>query len=710
MRLFKRRCSDPNPQIENVSTHSEVNSDHEESSKSHFSAWGRTWEKLTRGDSSEQISSSKDRRKSWSPLKKNPKNPTTSRNSEEKLESKLSQSDLRKIYDMYRNMNDRTDMTCRSRRNGRCISENLELSQQQLLDYLLLMKPNSQELDKIFLPDDQRDHHDSKRLGILTEGKRSRTSRLKSIFTRSSSKSDDEGDMKLHPKNSSTDSLTSLINFILPSRRSVSNSSPKMSNKFKSDESGYGSDSTKTATSIDSPIGSIKSQNSAVSSDQGTSNAGATSDYYQDDTDTAEEDDINDFIRKPSKKRSRSKSQEIESQQRRKSFKFKRSPTKTNREKDKLKVSVDDLTKNYCDKLKLNNDSADLQTKRRLCTGYTDKEYKCVRMKYGRNEVLGIKVESSLAGNSSSTYHVVEILPNSVAKRNGILQVGDEIIKVNGISVKGCSINLIKTYLESKSGELDLLISRSRVPYPTKSNPVKPSQKRKVSASPERKSTLRRPLFSIKKDVTKIEIPEVKKTRKYIITSPISVPNVPKKYVGLSDILDKPAVETQVTFSEKPRTDDDEIFKKPAVPVLDARKSQQDNQQTTGFIKKFSVSPDLHGRKGSFNEETCSTYDKSKYKIAEFHKGPGCKSLGFSIVGGRDTPRGPMGVYVKTIFERGQAADSGIIKEGDEIVSVNNISFRGLSHREAVQFFKSIKCGKVVVVLSPRHKSVSGSL
>jgi len=88
-------------------------------------------------------------------------------------------------------------------------------------------------------------------------------------------------------------------------------------------------------------------------------------------------------------------------------------------------------------------------------------------------------------------------------------------------------------------------------------------------------------------------------------------------------------------------------------------------------------------------------------KNVVFEKGPGRKSLGFTVVGGKDSPKGSIGIYVKSIFPNGQA--EGLLREGDEIFSVNGRSVAGLTHSEAIGMFKETKVGTLQVTIGRRE-------
>lgn len=105
----------------------------------------------------------------------------------------------------------------------------------------------------------------------------------------------------------------------------------------------------------------------------------------------------------------------------------------------------------------------------------------------------------------------------------------------------------------------------------------------------------------------------------------------------------------------------------------------------------------------------CTLPRRPKSSLCTFHtvtfeKGPGKKSLGFTIVGGRDSPRGALGIFIKSILPTGQAAEDGRLKAGDEVLAVNGQVCHDLTHLEAVKMFKSIKTGEIVLQLCRRSK------
>lgn len=86
-------------------------------------------------------------------------------------------------------------------------------------------------------------------------------------------------------------------------------------------------------------------------------------------------------------------------------------------------------------------------------------------------------------------------------------------------------------------------------------------------------------------------------------------------------------------------------------------------------------------------------------------KGIGGKGLGFSVVGGADSPKGNMGIFVRRIFNHGTVAENGLMKEGDEILELNGVSLQGLTHQEALTMFRSLRKGPVTLTFRSRIAS-----
>ena len=72
------------------------------------------------------------------------------------------------------------------------------------------------------------------------------------------------------------------------------------------------------------------------------------------------------------------------------------------------------------------------------------------------------------------------------------------------------------------------------------------------------------------------------------------------------------------------------------------------------------------------------------------------------MVGGSDSVKGDIGIFVKTIYPEGQAF--GRLVEGDEVLSINGNLTKGLTHSQVISLFKSVKVGSVVLRVSRKNK------
>ena len=85
-------------------------------------------------------------------------------------------------------------------------------------------------------------------------------------------------------------------------------------------------------------------------------------------------------------------------------------------------------------------------------------------------------------------------------------------------------------------------------------------------------------------------------------------------------------------------------------------------------------------------------------KLVRLHKGHG--GLGFTIVGGVGSPLGDLPIMVKDILKDGAAWNNGQLQSGDEILSVNGVSFQGVTQAFALDTLRNIQTDIEMHVLS----------
>lgn len=272
---------------------------------------------------------------------------------------------------------------------------------------------------------------------------------------------------------------------------------------------------------------------------------------------------------------------------------------------------------------------------------------------------LGIIVRNQ--GDARTNFIVSSLDKDGEAAKSKQIHIGDEIVKVCGRRLRGMTLLEARNALKACSGLIDIQIAKEP----------------KFFFNKELSDESNNSLMRVKSDSDIWMRQEQSFEHK-----------IPELYT--SSFID--SLQTEQVMN----TSTNSVSSTHMNVVNNDVNSDASYQKITG-MRKFQVMKKYSSSMEYFSHQIDS-FPSNLFTIT-FEKGT-TKKLGFTIVGGSDSSRGNMGIFVKDITEDGQAAKQGTLKVGDEILAINNQVIQGLTHAEALKVFKSAKPGRMILCIS----------
>ncbi|KAK7912588.1 hypothetical protein WMY93_012799 [Mugilogobius chulae] len=291
---------------------------------------------------------------------------------------------------------------------------------------------------------------------------------------------------------------------------------------------------------------------------------------------------------------------------------------------------------------------------------------KVTLVKSRKSEEYGLRLASHI--------FVKDISPESLAARDGHIQEGDVVLKINGTVTENLSLIDAKKLIERSKGKLKMVVQRD--------------DKATLLNIPDLDDSIPSANNSDRDDISEI----------HSITSDHSNRSPGR---GRSRSPDRPEVSDPLRLSPRPisngshRSRDEERF----------------DQTSSGGLPPLPEPKPVYAQSGQPDVDLpvsptdapvpSAAHDDSilrpSMKLVKFKKG---ESVGLRLAGGND-----VGIFVAGVLEDSPAAKEGL-EEGDQILRVNNVDFANIIREEAVLFLLDLPRGDEVTILAQKKKDV----
>ncbi|XP_033845688.1 tight junction protein ZO-1 isoform X3 [Periophthalmus magnuspinnatus] len=306
------------------------------------------------------------------------------------------------------------------------------------------------------------------------------------------------------------------------------------------------------------------------------------------------------------------------------------------------------------------------------------------------------KNEAEYGLRLASHIFVKDISPESLAARDGHIQEGDVVLKINGTVTENLSLIDAKKLIERSKGKLKMVVQRD--------------DRATLLNIPDLDDSIPSANNSDRDDISEI----------HSITSDHSNRSPGR---GRSRSPDRAEVSDPLRLSPRPisngshRSRDEERVSKPgamSTPVKssdDGALSQTSDQASSSGLPPLPEPKPVYAQPGQPDVDLpvsptdapvpSAAHDDSilrpSMKLVKFKKG---ESVGLRLAGGND-----VGIFVAGVLEDSPAAKEGL-EEGDQILRVNNVDFANIIREEAVLFLLDLPRGDEVTILAQKKKDV----